>query len=177
VAISPQRIPNALAKPDSMINHFMTETGVSGQAAAVVQGGKLLYVKGSVNSPGRINASTVFHLASVSKPVSSTVMAGVVGPKSTSTWESDGCRSTPGTPTQLAEWRSWFSRRPWNSRRFELPCGTSLSVVRSGKPVTNQVTTAPVNAGPRQYQPDSGTALYCTDVTQRDPLGRNERPW
>jgi hypothetical protein len=121
VAIPPQRIPNALAKPDSIINHFMTETGVPGQAAAVIQGGKLLYAKGFVNSPGRINASTVFHLASVSKPVSSTVVAGVVGPKSTSRWESDGCRSTPGTPTQLAEWRSWFSGRPWNSRRFELP--------------------------------------------------------
>jgi len=39
------------------------------------------------------------------------------------------------------------------------------------------VTTAPVNTGPRQYQPDSVTALICTDATQRDPLRRDECPW
>ena len=39
------------------------------------------------------------------------------------------------------------------------------------------VTTAPVNAGPRQCQPDSAIALNCTDATQRDPPSRDERPW
>jgi hypothetical protein len=62
-------------------------------------------------------------------------------------------------------------------RRFVLPWVTPPSVVRSGKPVTIPVTMAPVNAGPRQYQPDSATALNCADVTQRDSPGRNERPW
>jgi hypothetical protein len=55
--------------------------------------------------------------------------------------------------------------------------GTSPSVVRSGKPVTNQVTTAPADTRPRQCQPDSATVLICIDATQRDPLKRNERPW
>ena len=39
------------------------------------------------------------------------------------------------------------------------------------------VTTAPVNDGPRQYEPDTAIALNCTDATQRDPSRRNERPW
>jgi CubicO group peptidase (beta-lactamase class C family) len=85
VPIPPQRIPAAVAKLDSIIKNVMARTGVPGLAAAVVQGGNLLYAKGfgvrDVNSPARVNASTVFHLASVSKPLSSTVVAGVVGQK------------------------------------------------------------------------------------------------
>jgi hypothetical protein len=69
------------------------------------------------------------------------------------------------------------TRRSSNRHRLELPYRTSPSTVRPGKPVTNQVTTAPVNTGPRQYQPDSVTALICTDATQRDPLRRDECPW
>ena len=43
----------------------------------------------------------------------------------------------------------------------------------SDKPSDN----GPVYTGPRQHQPDSVTALNCTDATQRDPSRRNERPW
>jgi len=85
VPIPSQRIPNAVAKLDSIIKDIMARTGVPGLAAAVVHDGKLLYAKGfgvrDVNAKARVNASTVFHLASVSKPLSSTVVAGVVGKK------------------------------------------------------------------------------------------------
>jgi CubicO group peptidase (beta-lactamase class C family) len=85
VPIPPQRIPAAVAKLDSIIKNVMARTGVPGLAAAVVHDGRLLYAKGfgvrDVNAPGGVNASTVFHLASVSKPLSSTVVAGVVGQK------------------------------------------------------------------------------------------------
>lgn len=46
----------------------------------------------------------------------------------------------------------------------------SARVGRSGKPVTSQVTTALVDAGPGQSQPDGLMALTCPDATQRDPL-------
>ena len=62
----------------------------------------------------------------------------------------------------------------WRSREFRR---TSPSAVRSGKPVTNQVTTPPVDAGPAQSQSDSLMALTCRNATQRDPLRRDERPW
>jgi CubicO group peptidase (beta-lactamase class C family) len=83
VPIPPKRIPAAVARLDSIIGGVLAETGVPGLAAAVVHDGKVLYAKGfgvrDVNSPARVDASTVFHLASVSKSLSSTVAAGVVG--------------------------------------------------------------------------------------------------
>jgi hypothetical protein len=44
------------------------------------------------------------------------------------------------------------------------------------KPVTIQVTTAPVNAGPGQYKSDDVSALTCRKTTQRDLLRRDGRP-
>jgi CubicO group peptidase (beta-lactamase class C family) len=85
VPIPSTRIPAAVAKLDSIIEDVMARTGVPGLAAAVVHNDRVLYAQGfgvrDVNSPARVNASTVFHLASVSKPLSSTVVAGVVGKK------------------------------------------------------------------------------------------------
>ena len=85
VPIPASRIPAAVAKLDSIIEDALARTGVPGLAAAVVHDGRVLYAKGfgvrDVNSRARVNASTVFHLASVSKPLSATVVAGVVGKK------------------------------------------------------------------------------------------------
>jgi len=85
VPIPPQRIPAAVAKLDTIIDGVMSRTGIPGLAAAVVHGGQLLYAKGfgvrDVNSAARVDPATVFHLASVSKPLSSTVVAGAVGRK------------------------------------------------------------------------------------------------
>ena len=69
------------------------------------------------------------------------------------------------------------TRRSSNRHRLELPYRTSPSTVRPGKPVTNQVTTAPADAGPGQSESDSPTALNCRDATHRDPLRRDECPW
>jgi hypothetical protein len=44
------------------------------------------------------------------------------------------------------------------------------------KPVTNQVTTAPDNAGLNQYHSETATALNCTDASQRGPIGQDECP-
>jgi CubicO group peptidase (beta-lactamase class C family) len=85
VPIPPERIPAAVARLDSIIEGVLSKTGVPGLAAAVVHDGKLLYAKGfgvrDVNSRAGVNARTVFRLASVSKPLSSTVVAGAVGRK------------------------------------------------------------------------------------------------
>lgn len=83
VPIPPERIPAAVDRLDSIIEDALSKTGVPGLAAAVVHDGSLLYAKGfgvrDVNFPARVDASTVFRLASVSKSLSSTVVAGVVG--------------------------------------------------------------------------------------------------
>ena len=82
-----------------------------------------------------------------------------------------------GPPTVNGSSRCAAVGRPTKSSSIRPVLGDLISVARSGKPVTNQVTTPPVDTGPRQHQPDSDTALNCTDATQRDRRRPNERPW
>ena len=88
VPIPPKRIPAAVARLDSIIGGVLAKTGVPGLAAAVVHDGRVVYAKGfgvrDVKSPARVDAGTVFRLASVSKSLSSTVVAGAVGRKAIS---------------------------------------------------------------------------------------------
>lgn len=83
VAIPAGRIDGAVAKVDGLVGDLMKSTGVPGMAVAIVHGGKVLYAKGfgvKDVSKGRgqgnkVDADTVFQLASVSKSVGSTVVA------------------------------------------------------------------------------------------------------
>jgi hypothetical protein len=71
------------AKLDGILENARAKTGVPGVAAAVVYRGRLVYAKGfgvrDVNVGGRVSPQTVFRLASVSKALSGTVVAGIVG--------------------------------------------------------------------------------------------------
>lgn len=77
------KIDTALAALDGIVAHAMAETGVPGVAVAVVTSKEVLYAKGfgvrEVGKPEPIDTDTVFLLASVSKPIASAVVAGVVG--------------------------------------------------------------------------------------------------
>jgi CubicO group peptidase (beta-lactamase class C family) len=61
----------------------LSATGVPGLAASLVHRGEMLYARGfgvrDVRTGVPVDARTVFHLASVSKSLSSTVVAGLVG--------------------------------------------------------------------------------------------------
>ncbi|MDQ0823587.1 CubicO group peptidase (beta-lactamase class C family) [Arthrobacter sp. V1I7] len=78
-----QKFDNALAKLDGMVQGAMESTGVPGIAVAVVYRDQTVYTKGfGVRESGKtetVDADTVFLLASVSKPLASTVAAGAVG--------------------------------------------------------------------------------------------------
>ena len=80
-----QKVDAALTKLDGIIQGAMENTGVPGIAAAVVYRDQAVYTKGfgvrESGKPETIDADTVFQLASVSKPLASTVVAGVVGRK------------------------------------------------------------------------------------------------
>ncbi|WP_309076532.1 serine hydrolase domain-containing protein, partial [Paenarthrobacter sp.] len=80
-----QAITNALAKLDEQADTAMESTGLPGMAIAVVYRDEVVYSKGfgvrEVGKPEKISPDTVFQLASVSKPLASTVVAGVVGRK------------------------------------------------------------------------------------------------
>ena len=77
------RIDDAIAKLDGLAGDLMRKTGIPGMAVAVVHGGKVLYAKGfGVRDTGKgdgqgnkVDADTVFQLASISKSVGATVVA------------------------------------------------------------------------------------------------------
>jgi CubicO group peptidase (beta-lactamase class C family) len=76
-------IDNAVAKLDGIVADVMKKAGIPGMAVGVVHGGKTVYAKGfgvkDVRTGDKIDADTVFQLASLSKPLSATVVAHQVG--------------------------------------------------------------------------------------------------
>ncbi len=75
----------AVRSLDEIIGQLLAATGVPGLAASVVHNGDVLYAKGfgvrDIDAGTPVDAKTVFHLASVSKSLSATVAAGLVGRK------------------------------------------------------------------------------------------------
>lgn len=82
-AVSDARINAAITQLDRMSMQLMERTGLPGMAVAVVQAGRTVYARGfgvrQLGAPGRVDADTVFQLASLSKPVGATVVAQQIG--------------------------------------------------------------------------------------------------
>jgi CubicO group peptidase (beta-lactamase class C family) len=83
--LNESKVKNAVGQLDGIVRTAMKRTGVPGVATAVVYKDKVIYSKGfgvrEVGKPAKINPDTVFLVASVSKPLASTIVAGVVGQK------------------------------------------------------------------------------------------------
>lgn len=83
VAIPAGRIDEAVAKVDGLVGDLMKTSGIPGMAVAIVHGGKTVYAKGfgykdvskGQGPDNKVDADTVFQLASVSKSVGATVVA------------------------------------------------------------------------------------------------------
>ncbi|OZD11286.1 hypothetical protein CH253_28240 [Rhodococcus sp. 06-156-3C] len=73
----------AVGQLDGYVEDMMARTGAPGIAVAVVHQDEVLYSKGfgvrKVGEPDPVDTSTMFQLASVSKPVASSVVASLVG--------------------------------------------------------------------------------------------------
>src|SRR5690606_6764084 len=73
-------VQKAVAHLDTLVPELMARTGVPGVAVSVVYRGQTLYAKGfgvrKVGEEAPVDADTVFQLASVSKSLGATVMAG-----------------------------------------------------------------------------------------------------
>lgn len=78
-----RNVQAALAELDQLAERTLKKTGVPGMAVAVVHKDEVVYSKGfgvrEIGKEPKVDGDTVFQLASVSKPLTSTIMAALVG--------------------------------------------------------------------------------------------------
>lgn len=119
-AITPERITVALSKLDTLAQGAIADGAVPGLAIAVVHDDELIFVKGfglrEAGKPDAVDADTVFQIASLSKPVSATVVAALVSGGIVS-WDSKIADLDPGFrladpyPTSELTIRDLFAHR------------------------------------------------------------------
>jgi CubicO group peptidase (beta-lactamase class C family) len=82
-AVTPAKVQAALPELDRIAQQTLEKTGVPGMAIAIVYQDQVVYLKGfgvrEAGLPGAVDADTVFQLASMSKPIASTIVAGLAG--------------------------------------------------------------------------------------------------
>jgi CubicO group peptidase (beta-lactamase class C family) len=97
--ITPAGVQYAISHLTSIIKADQAATGVPGVATAVVYNGKVVYAQGfgvrQVGKPQKVDTNTVFQLASVSKPLSSTVISAAAT-KGVVNWEEPVRQGLPG---------------------------------------------------------------------------------
>jgi len=90
MALPDNAVASAVARLDGIAGELMASSGIPGMAVAVVHGGKTLYAKGfgvrDTRTADKVDADTVFQLASLSKPIAATVVAHEVGTRTVS-WD------------------------------------------------------------------------------------------
>lgn len=83
MALPDDAVGNAVGELDGLVEELMKSSGIPGLAVAVVHGGKAIYAKGfgvrDTRAPDKVDADTVFQLASLSKPIAASVVAHQVG--------------------------------------------------------------------------------------------------
>lgn len=81
--VTRERVEAALPKLEALAQKIIDDKGVPGLSIAVVYRDEVVYLKGfglrEEGKPDPVDADTVFQIASLSKPVSSTVVAALVG--------------------------------------------------------------------------------------------------
>lgn len=89
--LTPERVKSAVEKLPEVVTQAMTESEIPGIAVAVVFRDEVVFAEGfgvrEAGKPERVDADTVFQLASVSKPIGATVVAAAVG-DGTVSWDS-----------------------------------------------------------------------------------------
>jgi CubicO group peptidase (beta-lactamase class C family) len=115
-----ERIAEALPKLDVVIRDGMSRTGVPGLAVVIVHDDAVAFLQGygvrEVGKPEPVDPNTVFQLASMSKPIASTVVAALVG-EGAMGWDDPIVKHDPGFAlkdpwvTRAVTLRDMFSHR------------------------------------------------------------------
>jgi CubicO group peptidase (beta-lactamase class C family) len=118
--LTPEKIRAALPEMEKLAIKAVKDSGVPGLAVAVVYRDQVVYLKGfGVRKAGKsetVDADTIFQIASMSKPIASTVLAGLVGEKLIS-WDDriidldPGFRMNDPWVTQNVTLRDMFAHR------------------------------------------------------------------
>ncbi|MBZ9990876.1 serine hydrolase [Mesorhizobium sp. BH1-1-5] len=118
--VTPERIAAALSKLQVLAQSAVDKGGVPGLAVAVVHNDEVVFLKGfghrEAGKPEAVDADTVFQIASLSKPVSATVVAALVSDRTVS-WDSKIADLDPAFrladpyPTSELTIRDLFSHR------------------------------------------------------------------
>ncbi len=113
-------IGSALTKLDAFAAEALQKTKVPGLAVAVVYKGQVVFLKGygvrKLGDPAKVDPDTVFEIASVSKPIASTIVASLVGTGEVS-WDDRIEALDPGfalsnpTATEQVTIRDMFAHR------------------------------------------------------------------
>src|SRR6476661_9682318 len=89
--VTSEQVTNAVQEVEKLAQQQIDQNAVPGLAIAVVFQDKVVYAKGfgvrDVNTKAPVEADTVFQLASVSKPIGSTMVAELIG-EGKITWDS-----------------------------------------------------------------------------------------
>ncbi|RUW63317.1 serine hydrolase [Mesorhizobium sp. M7A.F.Ca.US.008.03.1.1] len=89
--LTPERITAALSKLEALAEAAVADGAVPGLAIGVVRDDEVIFLKGfghrEAGKPETVDADTVFQIASLSKPVSTTVVAALVSDRIVS-WDS-----------------------------------------------------------------------------------------
>jgi CubicO group peptidase (beta-lactamase class C family) len=102
VDIPAGRIDDAVARVDGLVADLMRNSGIPGMSVAIVHGGKTLYAKGfgvkdaskGAAADNKVDADTVFQLASISKAIGATVVAHQVT-ENAITWDTPVASKLP----------------------------------------------------------------------------------
>lgn len=123
-AIRPHTVAAVLPDLHALIAATLKNTGLPGAAVAVVHQDRMIYAKGfgrrERGKPARVDPDTVFQLASLSKPLASTVIAGLVSDKIV-TWDDRLVDHSPDFRMHDASVTASLTIRDMCSHRSGLP--------------------------------------------------------
>lgn len=137
--ITSDRVNAALAQLDPYIRSSMDKTHVPGAAVAVIYNDQVVFLRGygvrKVGESATVDPDTVFELASVSKPIASTILASLVGQGKIS-WDDKIASLDPGFQLSSPETTREVTIRDFLSHRSgpATPSGDFLEMLGYSRP-------------------------------------------